>query len=409
MLKFLHAADVHLDSPLSGLDSYEGAPIEAIRGATRKALANLVRLAIEKRVAFVILAGDNYDGNWKDYNTGLFFINQMHELRKAEIPVVLISGNHDAESRITSKLTLPDNVKVLPTDQPGTVKFDRHRVAIHGQGFATQAELRNLASNYPAPTPGYFNIGVLHTSLMGREGHATYAPCTLDELTARGYGYWALGHVHTQESVNGTNELRVEFPGNIQGRHIRETGAKGCLIVEVDASDRAKPEFHALDVFRWEHLKVDASEHERLADVKAAVDDAISEARGKAEGRPLAVRVEISLRPETYVEISKNPVEFRLDLAASAGRDVWIEKVKLVRAAVAETAGFTLEDDARAELFGALTALRSDTEKDPFAEGDLGKLRKLLPADILKSFDSQQSEVWERAAALLQSAGESTP
>jgi len=122
-MRFLHAADIHLDSPLKGLDQYEGAPVELLRGATRQALTALVRLAIAERVAFVVLAGDLYDGDWPDYNTGLFLVKQMQQLHLAKIPVVLLRGNHDAESRITARLTLPPNVHSLETASPSSVRF----------------------------------------------------------------------------------------------------------------------------------------------------------------------------------------------------------------------------------------------------------------------------------------------
>ena len=134
-MRFLHAADVHLDSPLRGLDEYEGAPAEALRGATRNAFAKLVELAIVERVDFVILAGDLYDGDWPDFNTGLYFSNRVHELDRAGIPVVLIAGNHDAASRITPRLPLPANVHTFPTAKADTKRFDHLRVAVHGQGL----------------------------------------------------------------------------------------------------------------------------------------------------------------------------------------------------------------------------------------------------------------------------------
>src|SRR5581483_1458548 len=170
MFKFVHAADIHLDSPLLGLDRYEGAPVDAIRGATRRAMANLVQLAIRERVNFVILAGDIYDGDWPDYNTGLFFINEVRKLQDANIPVVILRGNHDAESRITCRLTLPANTQELPTDRPGSIRLDEIGVALHGQGYARQAETRNLVAQYPPPVSGWCNIGVLHTGLNGRDG-----------------------------------------------------------------------------------------------------------------------------------------------------------------------------------------------------------------------------------------------
>src|SRR3954454_16920324 len=123
-MRFLHAADIHLDSPLRGLDKYEGAPLHAIRGATRKAFTALIQLALAEHVDFVLLAGDLYDGDWPDYNTGLYLVRQMARLREAGIPVVAIAGNHDAENRMTRSLALPDNVKTLRTDEPETFALD---------------------------------------------------------------------------------------------------------------------------------------------------------------------------------------------------------------------------------------------------------------------------------------------
>lgn len=124
MFKFIHAADIHLDSQLKGLQRYEGAPVDELRGATRQALENLVRLAIDEEVAFVVIAGDLYDGDWQDHNTGLFFVKQMTQLREAGIRVCLISGNHDAANRMTRSLKLPDNVVMLKTKKPDTLHLE---------------------------------------------------------------------------------------------------------------------------------------------------------------------------------------------------------------------------------------------------------------------------------------------
>src|SRR6185312_5708311 len=213
MFKFLPAADIHLDSPLRGLDRYEGCPSEEIRGATRRALDNMVRLAVEEKVAFVLIAGDVYDGDWKDHNTGLWFVRRMAELRDSGIRVFLIRGNHDAKNRMTRDLRLPDNVTSLDVNRPQTCHLDDVPVAIHGQGFASQAVTDDLAANYPAADPGCFNVGMLHTSVHGREGHDRYAPCTVEALRAKNYGYWALGHVHTREVLDA-REGPIVFPGN---------------------------------------------------------------------------------------------------------------------------------------------------------------------------------------------------
>jgi DNA repair exonuclease SbcCD nuclease subunit len=385
MFKFIHAADLHLDSPLRGLDKYEGAPVEAIRGATRCAFANLVRLAIAERVAFVVLAGDIYDGDWPDYNTGLFFVNELRQLDKAGIPVVWLRGNHDAESRITRSLTLPANSHELPVDRPATIKFDALRVALHGQGYPTPAETRNLAAAYPAPVPGYFNIGVLHTALDGRGGHRRYAPCTVEELAdRRGYHYWALGHVHKRCSENGDRQPRIEFPGNIQGRDIGETGPKGCLLVTVDSNQRATTEFRALDVFRWEVIHVDAAICTSLDDALDSAVRAIGDAREQAEGRPIAARLLVSCGDAVHLTIANNLERFRFDLAGQFSADVWVEKIKLRRMDEKRGDVSVITGDAASELRAVLTELQADAgaARDIFAAGDCGKLAKLLPPEI---------------------------
>src|SRR5215831_4753122 len=165
MFKFIHAADIHLDSSLRGLGRYEGAPVEQILGATRRALENLIELAMAERAAFVLLVGDLYDGDWKDYNTSLFFAAQMARLREANIRVFLVAGNHDADSQITRHLHLPDNVTMFPTQAPERMVLADFNVALYGQGFHTRAVTKDLSVAYPHPDPTLFNIGLLHTSV----------------------------------------------------------------------------------------------------------------------------------------------------------------------------------------------------------------------------------------------------
>jgi DNA repair protein SbcD/Mre11 len=176
-MKALHAADIHLDSPLRGLSMYEDAPTAELRSATRRAFDGLVDLAIEDEVGLVLLAGDVFDGDWPHYATGAHFVRQMLRLQEAGIAVVAIAGNHDAESKLTKSLRLPGNVTMLSTRRPQTWTNEELGVAVHGQGYATPAVLEDLCRAYPAPVPGLINIGLLHTSADGRPGHERYAPC----------------------------------------------------------------------------------------------------------------------------------------------------------------------------------------------------------------------------------------
>lgn len=252
---FIHAADLHIDSPLRGLARHADAPVDELRSATRLATENLVSLALEEAVDFVLIAGDIFDGDWQDMSTGLFFNRQMARLAQAGIRVYMIRGNHDARSVITSKLQLPDNVVDFPTSKPATEELSNLPVAIHGMGFAKRHVEQNLVPDYPDALSGKFNIGLLHTSLAGSDQHDTYAPCTLSELTEFGYDYWALGHIHKREILS--SDPHVVFSGNIQGRHIRETGPRGCYLVQVDAEFNCSTQFHSLDVLHWFHIEVD--------------------------------------------------------------------------------------------------------------------------------------------------------
>jgi DNA repair exonuclease SbcCD nuclease subunit len=363
MVKFLHAADLHLDSSLRGLESYEGAPVEAIRGATRRAFENLVRLATEEKVDFVLLAGDLYDGDWNDFNTGLYFSKQMNRLRDAGIRVFGIAGNHDAQSTMTRCLPLPDNVLMFPTESPGSHALDDLGVVIHGQGFPHQKVEENLARGYPGPVKDMFNIGLLHTCADGAEGHGRYAPCSPTELKSKEYDYWALGHVHTRQTLS--ERPYIAFPGNPQGRHVRETGEKGCLLVTVADGRKAVAKFRRLDVVRWERCEIEAWEAEHEDDLMAAVEARLRQLMDEEDPeRLLAVRVEFRGPCRLHDRLLSDPVRTAAEVrnraaALATGRDgdrLWIEQVKVTTKPMrdASPAG----DGAFEELCAVLDELR---------------------------------------------------
>ena len=179
---FIHAADIHLDSPLHGLSRKDEAFSQLVRGATRKAFSNVVDLAIEEGAAFVVIAGDLYDGAWKDQSTGQFAIAQLARLARAGIRSVIVFGNHDADSRVTRHLTAPERVYKLKSAKCETVLFYDLGVAIHGRSYKEAATTENIASTYCPPVASMLNVALLHTALDGHEGHANYALCSLGEL-----------------------------------------------------------------------------------------------------------------------------------------------------------------------------------------------------------------------------------
>lgn len=377
---FLHAADVHLDSPLRGLERYAGAPVEAIRGATRRAFENLVDLAIDESVAFVLIAGDLYDGDWKDYNTGLFFIAQMARLGSAGIPAYVIAGNHDAESQITRRLRLPQNVHLFATDAPQTCTPSGLNVAIHGQGFARREVTEDLTRAYPEAIPGRFNIALLHTAIGGREGHAPYAPCSVEGLRALGYDYWALGHVHAREVVS--EQPWIVFPGNLQGRHARETGAKGATRVQVEDGAVASVQHVPLDTVRWSHCSVDLAGVNDLEQALARVEPALADAVRAAPGRLVALRLTLTGACEADARLRAEPARVAAECRALAemhGDALWMEQVRVHTRPLHTRDAALARDDAIGGLLRAIDALDAQ-QAQPEAQAMFSDLRTRLQA-----------------------------
>jgi DNA repair exonuclease SbcCD nuclease subunit len=384
MLKFLHAADVHLDSPLRGLERYEGAPVEEIRGATRRAFENLVALAVEEEAAFVLLAGDLYDGDWKDYNTGLFFAHQMARLREAGVRVFLIAGNHDAASQITRVLRPPDNVRVFSTKKAETEVLKELGVAIHGQGLAVPAVSDDLSSAYPPAIPHLFNIGMLHTSLDGRPGHASYAPCTLDGLRSRGYQYWALGHVHAREVA--AEDPWIVFPGNLQGRHARETGAKGATLVTVEDREVVRVEHRDLDVFRWASCAAELPDTATGSEALDRVRKVLERELARAGDRSLAVRLTLEGACPVHEDLVAAPEHWVQEIRAVAAGfgegALWIEKVLFHTRRAGEARDGLGSDDALGGLVRTIRELEADAGQLAALAEDFADLRRKLPPEL---------------------------
>ncbi len=395
-MKFIHTADLHLDSPLRGLSDYPDAPAQRLRTATREAFENLVTLAIDEAVDFMVIAGDLYDGDWRDFNTGLYFIRQMGRLRQAGIPVYLLYGNHDAESEMTKSIELPDNVQVFPSRKPASFRLEAHRVVLHGQSFREAATTDNLVPAYPAPVPGWFNIGVLHTALEGNAEHARYAPCTLGELQAKGYQYWALGHVHAQW-VQQEEAVTVAWPGNLQGRHIRESGPRAALCIQVEEGRITTVQPIETAVLRWAELKVDVSKvgaratGQRSALLREVGRHLATLLEDTPASLSLAVRVILTGATCLHRELIGMERALREEIIAQAlmqdADRLWIEKVRLETTPLNETSTHREDQEDMADVLTALNqdakAAMEDAEFIALLQQDLQALLAKMPHEAL--------------------------
>ncbi|SFM27910.1 metallophosphoesterase family protein [Methylobacterium pseudosasicola] len=393
---FIHAADLHLGSPLSGLATRDAELARRLATAGRQAFEDLVTQAIERRVAFVVVAGDIYDGDWADNTIGLFFARQVARLDRAGIPTILVRGNHDAESVITRSITLPPSVHVFPAARADTLRLESLRVAVHGRSFQARAVEENLSLTYPAALPGWFNLGVLHTSCTGHAAHETYAPCSVADLTARGYDYWALGHIH--EYAELSKDPWIVFPGNIQGRSVRECGAKGAVLVEVADGRVTGVSRFPLDRARFEQFTVDLSD---AADTSAALETVEKALRPLAEvaaQRLVLVRVHLTGTTPAHDALSADRDNVTAEIQATAHRlheDIWLERLKIE----------TRRPRAPVEASGAAidpAALLADLDRDPDfrsrAKAALAEIGARMPAtaaaeaDLEAEFDALCAE-----------------
>ncbi|MGE3702812.1 MAG: exonuclease SbcCD subunit D [Hyphomicrobiaceae bacterium] len=400
--KFLHAADLHLDSPLLGLASKSADYASRVDRASRDAFENLVAVAIEEGCAFVLFAGDLFDGELRNFETGLFFIDQMRRLDAARIRAFIILGNHDAENRFASKLALTDNVHLFGARRAESVKIEPLSVTIHGRSFPQRDVTENIARDYPAAVPGHFNIGLLHTACQGSESyHAPYAPCSLEQLVNHGYDYWALGHVHNRAVLN--EHPYVVYPGNLQGRTPRETGAKGASLVTVEDGQVTEIIHCELDVVRWVTVKLDITGSLTHMELVERLRDPIERARVEAGDRAIATRIHLTGVTDQHHRLLREPHALREDIAtllASVAGNIWLEKVKIATSApqAPEATDPTVAGRLAAELDGP----ESREKLAALIEAGIAEVRAKMPAGAHADsfFETLRGEAPERARAL---------
>ena len=263
------------------------------------------------------------------------------------------------------------------------------RARWRGRAAATRAVIEDLSVNYPPAKTDLFNIGMLHTSLTGRKGHHPYAPCTEQGLRAKGYDYWALGHVHKREEVS--QDPWIVFPGNIQGRHARELGPKGCTLVTLVDGAVESAEHCDLDVLRWVQCDVDVSGVRTADEVVEKVKGDLAAEIEKLTQQTLAARVCLVGATEAHSELNANPVHWRQEIRATAidlGADrVWIEKVKIQTRSAVNLDELLAGDDALASLFALMDDVKADDERLDELGSHFDDLRSKLPKELTEGED----------------------
>ncbi|AWM24480.1 metallophosphoesterase family protein [Sinorhizobium fredii] len=390
--RFVHTADLHLDSPLRSLALRNEELAGIVRGATRNALVRIVDLCIAEGVDALLIAGDLYDGNQTSMNTALFLAGELRRLDEAGIRTFIIRGNHDAQSQVTRELTLPPSVHVFPgRGKPVLAKTleNGRTVHVHGMSFADPHAPESLLPHFHPPVADAINIGMLHTSLAGSAGHDPYAPCSVADLERHGYDYWALGHVH-QRQVHSVKPSIV-MPGMPQGRDINESGVKGITLVTIDDDGAVALEERPVGAAVFERVSIDLTATADWRDMLDVVGRHLALLRRGLPEADLILRITLT---------GTTPLSWRLrrdfdllqgelaNIAAGFGR-CWVEKVETLFAGCSQHANRIAVDP-----IGELTALVENEVLSAFAfRADMravaeellphlpAELRRLLAAD----------------------------
>ena len=370
MIKILHTADVHLDSPLRSLALRDAELREKVQTSSRTALTRIVETAISEDVAALLIAGDLFDGAERSARTAAFLMLQLERLRARGIRVFYIKGNHDAENPLTGELSLPDNVHVFD-GRGGKVQLTED-VWIHGVSFANRHAPESLLPKFHAPVEGAINIAMLHTSLAGAEGHDPYAPCTVADLAAAGFDYWALGHVHRRQVHSKTPW--IVMPGTPQGRDIGEPGPKSATLLNIDKE--IEIEEVPTSVVEFLHIQIDATDADSDDDLRDALKRTLHDASRNLPSEGAVIRLELTGRTRRRWQILRDQDMWK-ETAAQYAREsgtLWLDKVVLNLSDNAER-GHSATD----ELAGIMNTIREEPGFSETCRAEIESILQELP------------------------------
>jgi DNA repair exonuclease SbcCD nuclease subunit len=417
--RFVHAADIHLDSPLRSLALRDPELAALIGTATRRAFSAIIDLCLDEQVDALLLAGDLYDGEQTSMKTARFLATEMARLDRAGIRAFIIRGNHDSLAQITKELVLPESVKIFSGRAEAvrvTARQGGVEVAIHGISFAQRHAPDSLLPKYKPPVPGLPNIGLMHTSLAGAPGHDLYAPCSVADLMASGFDYWALGHIHKRIDPP-PGPVKIVMPGMPQGRDVNEEGAKSVTLVTIAEDRSIALEARPTSIAAFERVSVPLDGIAEQRAMAAAITAALERRRSETKAEHLVARLVLTGVTPLARAIRRDPDFVKTEAAHRAGLigRTWVEKIEIdCRMPLAATGPVA---DPLLELRGLIESEIAPSEafRDRIA-GMADELRRQLPLDCHGLFGEDEAgaramldrllaEGTEDVLALLQARG----
>lgn len=392
---FVHAADLHLDSPFRGVTAQDRTVAQALRRATFDAFESLVDLCIDRGANFLLVAGDVFDAADRSLRAQLRFFDGLKRLADRGIPSFVVHGNHDPLEGWSHSIERPPLVTVFGSGGVETAPVTiagRTVAAVSGISYQRRQESRDLAALFPGAPPGLFRIGLLHANCGGNPRYESYAPCSTEALGRAGVDYWALGHVHEHTILR--RDPLVVYPGSTQGLSIREPGPRGCCLVRVDAERRADLEFCPLDAVRWESGEISIAGLDSLSGLDRALATMIGRLREEAAGRPVVCRIGLAGRGSLYAELVRaNAVADLLERARQSGLAeepfVWLQELEMAGRPEADLGQRRRIDDLLGRVLQVAAGLR---EADRGEGASPPPLEQSLGPVLADLFDNPRAE-----------------
>ena len=381
LLRFVHAADLHLDSPFRGIRS-EAPPhvADALHRATFETYENIIDLCLRERVDALLVAGDIYDGADRSLRAQLRFVDGLNRLDAAGVRSFICHGNHDPLDGWEARLDLPPGCVRFGAEVASVPVFpdEPERAKVHGISYPTREVRENLAHLFGNQHGSGYSVGLMHANVGGNFDHDSYAPCSVADLADTGMNYWALGHVHTRQVLRQERPT-VVYPGNPQGRNPRETGARGVYLVEVDDYGGVRLDFRPVDVARWELLEINVTGFTSEQELLDAVGEAVVSCSDASGGRPVVFRLTLTgrgslnrwIRSAGTLDHLRERINEEHD---HASRWLWCEQIQVDTGPPVDRERAALRED----FVGDLARVSVELRKDPEAMEELRKSLQVL-------------------------------
>ena len=406
-VRFIHTADLHLDTPFKGLASWNRDLAYKLKDATFKSYRKIIDLCLKENVDFLIISGDIFESENKPLAAELKFKNELKRLSGREIPVYFICGNHDPLNTWHDIIQLPENVYRFGSDKVEKCTYSKGGkpiADIYGISYQEKVVKDNLALKYkPEGNPSPVSVAVLHGTTGTAGPHENYAPFKVTDVLNKGFNYWALGHIHKRQIIHESDPAIV-YPGNHQGRDFGETGAKGCYLVEIDTNSKVKLKFIPVDFIRFEEIIVELKDEDKIDRLPDKIEDNKNNVRDFDNNASYILRVKLTGRTSLHARLNKpGEIEILQEHFNEGQLDqrnfTWIDRIELDTRPAIDLKQIEKSNDFTAEIIKAFNEYEENSSKlaDLIKNIDEEIISYQIKKEITELPEYEQKEVLKKA------------